>query len=176
MDTILADVRSGVRMLSSIRRCRSSPILTLGLGHRPQHHRLLRRQRRPVQGAAVPGRRPHRLARRDQSVAEPAAAADQRAGPGGVAGAADVVREVGRVTFSPINLSARRAAGAVQRRAAERAGAFEALGVAADRSAAASARGRSPRRRAGDLLGDTLWRERYGSARRSSAAGSASTA
>ena len=24
-------------------------------GHRPQHHRLLRRQRRPVQGAAVPG-------------------------------------------------------------------------------------------------------------------------
>ena len=61
MDRLFGDLASGVRMLVRY------PTLSLGRDpdagrrHRPQHDRLLRRQRRAVQGPAVPERRSHRL-------------------------------------------------------------------------------------------------------------------
>ena len=91
--------------------------------HRPQHDGVLRRQRRPVQRPAVPGRRSHRVARRHDAVAEPAATANRRTGSRGLPGAADRLRARRRVRVRADQPRHRRGtARAIQRRPAHGGG------------------------------------------------------
>ena len=130
MDTILADVRSGLRMLAAY----PTPVAGRGpharSGHRPQHDGVLGRQRRALQGAAVPGRRPHRRrssrrTRRSISRGSRSAARTWRCWQ---------ERQTSFEKFGAYALRASQSrdrggtAGAIQRRPAD-VGAFEALGV-----------------------------------------------
>ena len=106
MNYLAADLRSGVRMLVKYPTLSLVAVLTLGLGHRPQHDGLLRRQRRPVQGPAVPGRRPHRGARRDQPVAERSRSSRSASRTCAVWQARQTSFEkIGAYGFAPMNLS-----------------------------------------------------------------------
>ena len=102
MDRLFGDLRSGVRMLVRYPTLSLVAVLTLGLGIGLEHDRLLRRQRRAVQGPAVPERRSHRLGLLTN------AAQNQPRQPISVhdlavlAGATDLVREDRRLQCRPV--------------------------------------------------------------------------
>ena len=138
---LFADLRSGVRMLVKYPTLSLVAVADARAGHRPQHDGLLRRQRRPLQGAAVPRRRSHRGGRRRRKPSQ-----NQPRQPISVQdlavwqAAADVVREDRRVRLRADEPVDRRGpAGAVQRRAAHRRG-VRGAGRRSRFSAAGSAR------------------------------------
>src|SRR5216117_173883 len=104
MDTILADIRSGVRMLATYPALSLVAVVTLGLGIGLSTTVFCVVNGGLFKGLPFSGCRSHRVVGRHQSVPASATPADRCAGPRGLAGAADVVRKNGRVRVCAVEL------------------------------------------------------------------------